>query len=155
MEDINPIFEEFSEVFIGNISADDDIPHSAFLQRDKLDYTLESLKFIDEWLDVLYRNESELDDREWHLAVLRGGSYIGQVIRRNSPLKYGWVDYDDYVPSRPDLQKMIPERSTNTCALLVNERGSMTLPLNKVARFISEGPENNVAFYAKAECKNA
>jgi len=29
----------------------------------------------------------------------------------------------------------------------------MTLPLNKVIRFLEEGPENDLQFYAAAECK--
>ena len=83
------------------------------------------------------------------------GAYLGEVIRHAAPDgEFRWVDYNEYMPSHPDLQKMIPNRTAATCAFLVRRSGAMSMPLNKIARFINEGPENNVPFFASCDLKD-
>jgi len=59
------------------------------------------------------------------------------------------------MPQHPKLKAMIPERSTPTCAFLVDDAGKMSMPLNKIARFIDEGEENSVQFFAHCDIQHA
>jgi hypothetical protein len=147
-------FEEFALAFTGEVQGDGEIAFPERLDQDRLDFSLPSLKVLDTYLDYLHRHRRHIDEDAWHLTVLRGGAYLGEVIRRNAKRKYHWVEYDQYVSRHPDVRKMIPERSTATAALLcVPKSDVMTMPLNKIARFIEEGPENSTHYYASVECR--
>jgi hypothetical protein len=152
METVNDVFEEFALAFGGELESDREIAFPKKLDRDRLDFSLKSLKVLDAYLEVLYERRDRLEDRAWHTTVLWGGAYLGEVIRRNAKREYNWVDYDEYMPHNPKLRKMIPERTVATCAFLCTDTG-MTMPLNKIARFIEEGPENNTHYYGSVECK--
>jgi hypothetical protein len=102
---------------------------------------------------LLHRRRDELERQSWIRSVLRGGAYVGEVIRNNAKRRYDWVDYDQYMPRHPDLRRLIPERTTATCAFLCTDTDVMTMPLNKIVRFIEEGPENNIHYYASVECQ--
>jgi hypothetical protein len=66
---------------------------------------------------------------------------------------FTWVDYDDYIPAHPKLRGLIPERTSATCAFLVDPRGGMSMPLNKIARFIEEGKEHSVHYFAVCDLR--
>ena len=85
---------------------------------------------------------------EWYATVLWCGAYVGEVIRHAREGEFRWIDYNDYIKDHPDLTSLIPQRTVATCGLLLNSRGGMSMPLNKVARFIEDGPENSVQFFA-------
>jgi hypothetical protein len=59
------------------------------------------------------------------------------------------------MPRHPKLQGIVPERTVATCAFLVLPNDYMSLPLNKIARIIDEGPENNVHFFARGDIAQA
>jgi hypothetical protein len=81
-------------------------------------------------------------------------AYLGEVIRNAAPEgEFQLVDYNEYMASHPELQKMIPNRTAATCAFLVRRSGAMSMPLNKIARFIDEGPDNNVHLFASCDLK--
>jgi hypothetical protein len=155
MDDLNAIFNEFARLFVGTIKDEQDIAFPAVLDRQKLDGSVESLHEVDRYLSHLHENQNKMQDEEWRITLLRAGAYLGEVIRHAAPDgEFRWVDYNDYMPSHPDLKKMIPERTTATCAFLVRRTGAMSMPLNKIARFIDEGPENNVHFFASCDLKD-
>jgi hypothetical protein len=147
MKDINPVFEEFAEIFTGRIKAPTEIAFPEKLQRDALDYAFASLALVDQYLAYVHQHAAEMGESEWKPTVMRAGAYVGEVLRRASGNAWRWIDYEDYMPQHPDLQEFIPERNAATCAFLHNEKGDMRMPLSKVARFIEEGPENNVQYF--------
>lgn len=153
MENVNDIFEEFARAFVGRIKSDGEIAYPKKLDRSKLDFSLPSLKILDSYLAYLHKYVRSLSADEGNKSVLWGGAYLGEVIRRNAKRKYNWIDYDEYMPQHPQLRKLIPQRDVPTCAFLVTDTDAMTMPLNKIARFIGEGPENNTHYYASVECK--
>jgi len=106
-------------------------------------------------LSYLHHNKTRIVEQEWHNTVLYGGAYIGEVIRNETNNHYRWIDYNDYMPDHPDMQSLIPERSTPTCAFLVDDHDRMSMPLNKVARFINEGEENSVHYFAHCDIVEA
>ena len=151
MQELNSIFCEFAEVFRGNLDDKGQLFEVVQLERSVLDYTLESLHALDRYLDHLHHHQQQLSAVAIDKAVLWGGAYLGEVIRRTAPVEYNWIDYNDYMPQHPKLAAFIPERMVATCTFLVGPGEGMTMPLNKIARYIFDGPENNTHFYAYAE----
>jgi hypothetical protein len=155
MDDLNAIFNEFAGLFVGTIKDEQDIAFPATLNRQRLDGTIESLNEVDRYLVYLHENRRGIQDEEWRIKILRAGAYLGEVIRHAAPDgEFRWVDYNEYLTSNPELQKVIPNRTVATCAFLVRRSGAMSMPLNKIARFIDEGPENNVHFFASCDLKD-
>ena len=117
-----------------------------------LDYSLESLHLLDRYLEVVRNGRANLPQQTYTNTVLAAGCYLGETIRKNAPRTYTWRKYADYFPSYPKLMELVPE-GLGSSAVLVAENGAMTMPLNKIIRFIEEGPENNTHFYASAEVR--
>lgn len=154
MTDVNEIFEEFAAAFVGEIEGEGDIVHAGRLGRGRLDYSLESLKAVDEYLAHLHEEPPERLDQAWVNAVLWGGAYVGEVVRRNAPRRYDWVDFDDFIVAWPDTARILgDEKQLGICALLTAGGGGFTLPINKMLRFIYDGPADSVHFYAACEVR--
>jgi hypothetical protein len=148
MSDLNEIFNEFARAFVGTVTSDREIAFPHELQRDSLDGTLESLLIVDQYLKYVHLHRRKVDPLAWDTTVLWGGAYVGEVIRHAREDEFRWIDYNEYIEQRPDLRWMIPERTVATCGLLIGPYDSMSMPLNKIARFIEDGPENSVHFFA-------
>lgn len=146
--EMDRIFQQFAAAFVGAIDDAKPICFPEQLNRDELDLTLESLQHVDDYLEYLHRHNHKLIDTEWQSTVLYGGAYVGEVIRSETGNYYRWIDYNDYMPTHPEIQTLIPDRTVATCAFLVDVKGCMLMPLNKIARFIDEGKENSVYFFA-------
>lgn len=157
MPELNAIFREFALAFIGRLEgARGEIALPERLRRPDLDGTLDSLHVVDEYLAALHRARRRIEDDAWHKTVLWGGAYLGEVIRHETANRFDWIDYNEYMPRHPKLHGIIPERTVATCAFLVLPNDDyMSMPLNKIARFIDEGPENNVHFFARSDVAHA
>ncbi len=156
MSDLDSIFNEFARAFVGTVTDEYEVAFPAHLPRAQLDGTVESLHIVDDYLAYVHKHRKRLSDQDWHFTVLRAGAYVGEVIRHASPAgSVHWLDYNDYMPTQPKLQALIPERTVATCAFLVFSNGFMSMPLNKVARFIGEGKEHSVHFFASCDLNQA
>jgi hypothetical protein len=119
MENVNDIFTEFAACFAGTLEGDGEIAHPERLDRSKLDCSVPSLKVVDNYLTYLHENRPEQMGREWVKAVLWGGAYVGEVIRRNASREYNWVDFDEFVREYPDTTRLLgEEKQLGFCALL-------------------------------------
>ena len=156
MAEIDDIFRQFATAFAGAVKDAKPICFPEQLCRKILDLSLESLKQVDTYLTYLHNHKDEIVNNFTNIStVLYAGAYVGEVIRNETNNHYHWIDYDDYMPAHPDLQALIPERTTSTCAFIVDDRGKMSMPLNKIARFIDEGEENSVYFFAHCDITHA
>ena len=118
------------------------------------DYTLTSLKAVDEYLTYLHEHRPEQMGAEWVKAVLWGGAYVGEVVRRNAPREYNWADFDVFLREYPETTQLLgDEKQLGFCALLTAGGGGFTSPINKTLRFICNGPEDSVYFYAACEVR--
>lgn len=152
-DDISDIFGEFAQGFAGTLRGEGEIAFPSRLDRRSLDYSIQSLKHVDEYLKWVHANRKKLTQSEWEVTVLWGGAYVGEVIRRNARGKHAWVDHEVLLEANEMARNLLPDRSTATCAVLVFGKDAFTLPLNKIARFIEEGPENSVHYYASIQCR--
>ena len=156
MQDVNPLFEEFAAIFCGELQEDSDVVHRDRLDRTRLDYSVDSLKTVDEYLILLHSNHPIQfgQDQKWIKTIMWGGAYVGEVIRHNAIRKYSWVDFHDFVVEYPQTTHILGEqRQLGYTALLTPGGGAFSLPINKVLRFIYDGPEDSVWFYATCEVR--
>jgi len=63
----------------------------ALLDESTLDFSVESLKHIDAYLETLHSAPPQEEDVA--RVVLRCGAYVGEVIRRNSADKWNWITF--------------------------------------------------------------
>jgi hypothetical protein len=154
MQYVNDIFEEFAACFAGELKGDREIVFPRRLDRRRLDYSLESLQAVDKYLEHLHQNQPEDIGPGWLQAVLWGGAYVGEVIRRQAPREYNWVDFEEFIREFPETTRLLgEEKQLGFCALLTPGGDNFTLPVNKMLRFIYEGPENSVHYYAGCEVR--
>jgi|GEM_PF-1006843 len=135
-----------------------DVALTAELARPNLDYSLESLRSVDRYLTTLFKQHALVKrlpglDR----TIVFGGAYVGEVIRRAVlPAVYHWEDSRSYLLRHPELVKVFgPGAYDDVCvrSMLVGAGDRMTMPVNKVRRFLAEGLENSVHYYASVEAK--
>ncbi len=137
------IFASPDEVF------DEPTPGTELLDLERLDFSVQSLCFVDEFLDQMRQRKLEEGSDDYLKLVLRSGAYIGEVIRRNSKGKiYHWVDYE----SAARINKSIANFGMNvgTIANLWDCDTGLIFPLAKIQKFLDNGSEESVHFFARA-----
>lgn len=155
---MNDLFETLARVLLQPLSGDIPIFMTDHLDRTQLNYSMSSLKYIDQYLlDVrnfrlsmptgeFERRYMYEDAKVWSQTVLQVGAYGGETLRRNSDMGWDWVTYDQFVMLNPDTRQYLGDSPTvATSAVLWASRGGvdMCLPLNKVARAILEEDDGN------------
>jgi len=80
-------------------------------------------------------------------VALRCGAYVGEVMRKQSPGTYHWVTHEEAAKHSKLMADC--ERSIATAAILWENRETMSFPLGKVCKFIKNGNEDSVYFFAK------
>jgi hypothetical protein len=149
MDDVNAVFEEFATLFASNSRAEGGFPSRRRVPSGQLDYSVASLRLVDDYLLRLHRKcPSQLEGR-WVNAILWVGAYVGEVLRRNASMPYRWVDFEDWIAAHPDHVDMLgPTKSLILPAVLSPGSDSFTLPVTKAGKCILNGPEDSVHFYA-------
>jgi len=152
-QELDGQISEAAEYFSGAISGDIDILLPTKLDRKRLDYSLESLDAVSAWLSELRATNINSQTEGVADSIIWSGAYVGEVIKRCAQEPYSWKRYEDYMATQNEsLRNLIPY-TFGTQFILSSKTGAMTLPINKVIRFLEEGPENDLHFYASAECK--
>ena len=117
------------------------------LDRRKLDYSVESLKHVDEYLESIRKNKDV--EATWNRTVLRAGAYVGEVIRRNDKkAQWRWVDHEGARSVEPKLFDSFG-KSIATAAVLYDGKKGFSFPLAKVEKYLNNGSEDSVYFFAK------
>ena len=148
MEYLDDMFSQFSEAFLGNMVGEGDIAYRPIIHSATFDYSIKSLDSVDDYLRYVYENPINKSTIEYQNTIVWCGAYIGEVIRRNASVEYHWVHYNDYIKHRDQGMKNILPYTLTTHALLVSSDLFMTMPLNKVARWLDEGESNNIPYFA-------
>ncbi|MDR2678848.1 MAG: hypothetical protein LBB51_05360 [Zoogloeaceae bacterium] len=115
------------------------------LDSSKLDFSLDSLRHIDEYLEKL--RSAPPDGHDFLRVVLRTGAYVGEVMKRQCPGKYNWIAYDE-AAKHSDFVKGL-EHSIASTAMLWYDKGSVLFPLGKVCKYLENGSEDSVYFFAQ------
>ncbi|NAR67127.1 hypothetical protein [Acinetobacter haemolyticus] len=124
------------------------------LNPKKLDYSIESLKLIDTYLsDLRKTNLDQISDDQRFKTILRTGAYVGEVIRKNDKnRKWYWVDYETAKEINPDFFK--EKAHSIELAAVLTDGESFIFPLNKVVKFMQNGEEDSVYFFATVTLKS-
>lgn len=134
---------ELSQIFF----EDSETYGRELLDRRKLDYSVESLKLIDEYLESIRKRKDV--EATWNRTVLRAGAYVGEVIRRNDKkVQWRWVDYDGARSVEPEMFDSFG-KSIATAAVLYDGNNGFSFPLAKVEKYLNNGSEDSVYFFAK------
>lgn len=124
---------------------DDPIRDHQFFNDKSMDFTIESLAVLDDYLESL---RSDLPENEELVKVtLRAGSYIGEVVRRNSNIHYNWLDFKEAKKLNSQIASL--GFGLGTAAILWAEPDNFIFPLAKVLKRLENGSEDNVHFFAK------
>ncbi len=145
--DIVSRVSQFIQVLLGEIQIEGGLAFPEKIEREKLDYSPDSLTSLNHYLDFLHSHSGEIEEQAYVNSVLAAGCYLGEVMRKHGKTKLKWVNYDDYFPSKPELAQNVPN-CLGAGAVLVTPSGEMTMPINKIIRYIEEGSVHNTRFYA-------
>lgn len=122
-------------------------PHKEWLNVGKLDYSFESLKEVDDYLEKLKKARKTLSDEEYTKIILRCGAYCGEVMRRHSTRNFSWVSYDDRVKEHSELEDF--GKSPETYYILQSGSSSY-FPMAKVKKFLQYGRSESLYAFTKA-----
>ena len=115
------------------------------LDERKLDFSVESLKHLDEYLEALHAAPPNQQDLVG--VALRCGAYVGEVIRKNSYNKMNWVAFEE-AAKYSDYVKGLGH-SLGTAGILWRNSKTMCFPLAKISKFLENGNEDSVYFFAR------
>ena len=123
------------------------------LDPRKLDYSVDSLKHVDEYLEKVRKDKDV--QKSWNRVVLRTGAYVGEVIRRNDKnRKWRWIDFETAKSMDPRFFGTF-NKSIALAAILHDEKAGFAFPLAKVEKYLDNGSEDSVYFFAQVVLKNS
>ena len=136
---------DLSRMFLRN--PDGPTPFSDLLKPDLFDFSVESLRAVDAHLEQV--RTMTWDDQERDVFILRCGAYVGEVIRRftPSPKEWHWLAYKDAAAFHPFVASL--GMSVETAAVLWDGNEGVIFPLAKVSKYLANGSEDSVWFYAQ------
>lgn len=119
------------------------------LNHKKLDYSFESLKYIDDYLNRIRKNKKKLSKEQKKILILRCGTYVGEVVRKHYPKKFIWISFDEACKVSKDFSKVYGGDITSGLVIYNIKSGSFWLPLNKVYKFLKYGKSDSLKFFAE------
>ena len=121
-------------------------PGRELLDRPRFDFSVESLAAMDEHLERMRKRDLEGEDLL--RFVLRAGAYVGEVIRRHTPppKQWHWLDFKDAARLSPMIKSL--GEGLGTLVILWDGQDEVTFPLGKVGKYLENGSEDSVRFYA-------
>jgi hypothetical protein len=136
---------ELSQMFLKNPS--DPTPGSDLLNISRFDFSVSSLRAMDEHLERM--RGQQLDQRARLSFVLRAGAYVGEVIRSHTPKpkEWHWLDYKQAAAMNSYVDSL--GMSAGTAAVLWDGGDLFIFPSAKVEKFLQNGSEDSVLFYAQ------
>jgi len=111
-------------------------PYFNLIKTKKLDFSVESLKEVDKYLNEV--RKKKLTEDELKKIVLRCGTYLGEVIIRNRPENFKWITRDE--AKLPDFFA----KDLTTAFVLLKKSKEMLFPLAKAYKFIENGKDDSL-----------
>ncbi|MED3832315.1 hypothetical protein [Peribacillus frigoritolerans] len=111
------------------------------LTKRNLDFTIESIRYIDAYTKRLSTTQMgrELLKNHFDNFVERIGAYIGEVIKRNINQDYKWYEYDSVYHFSSALDEVNRGIKTET-VLYSKKRDRVIMPLTVVAQHLEGNP---------------
>lgn len=128
------------------------------LDRTKLDFSLESLKVIDDFMTRFHdgipngangKNYAAIPEGRIVSVVMQIGSYTGEVLRRQPELgRYAWVSYDGALARSAGARDALGKPSISNTFVLMDGAGNMINPYGKVVKFMANGNRDSLWAFA-------
>jgi hypothetical protein len=132
-----PILESLQPLLLSGAAAAD-IVLPARLDRSRLDFSLESLRLIDDYLNEVHAHEQTSVGSSLLTTIEATALYVGEIIRRLAITRnYEWITIGDDLPASggtPPCQIEI-----GTVRALCAQDGEMCLPSRAILRVILRG----------------
>ena len=111
------------------------------LTKRNLDFTIESVRYIDMYTKRLMNMEmgTELLNKHFDNFVVRIGAYIGEVIKNNIKQDFYWYEFDSVYNYSSKLDGVYNNIETQS-VLYSRKRDIVILPLFVVSQFLKEAP---------------
>lgn len=108
------------------------------LTKRNLDFTIESIRYIDKYAHRLMNSEigHELLTKHFDNFVVRIGAYIGEVIRNNLKQDFYWYEFGSIYNHSSKLDGVYSSIQTQQSVLYSKNRDTVLLPLNEVSQFL-------------------
>lgn len=123
------------------------------LTKRNLDFTIESVRYVDIYVKRLMNTEfgTELLNKHFNNLVDRIGAYIGEVIKNNINQDFYWFESD----SVRNYSHNLEFNNNNSESVLYSKKKDMViLPLNVVSEFLKgSSPYNNLLTYVEETIK--
>ncbi len=139
----NEASQDLSTMLFDN--PNDPVRDYGFFEQKDMDFSIESLEILEEYLESLRFNLPE--NEELVKITLRAGSYIGEVIRKNSTIKYNWLEFSEAEKLNNQIKSI--GFDLGTAVVLWAEPDNFVFPLAKVLKRLENGAEDNVHSFAK------
>lgn len=126
------------------------------LDKSKLDFSMESLQEIDDWLLAVHTvnkleagegriGETFTRDGRGDNTVTFAGLYLGEVVRLNAKQGWVWQDFDVFVSANPAHVEAFGTEAGLDQYVLVSEQGVAT-PVNTSLQRVLNGKIDSVAY---------
>jgi hypothetical protein len=104
------------------------------LTKGNLDFTVDSIRYIDLYAKKLMTTDAELLNKHYDNFVDRIGAYIGEVFKRNIELDFHWYEFDSVYNHSSNLYEIT--RNKKGWTLLYSKKSDrVIMPLLMVAEF--------------------
>lgn len=120
-----------------------------------LDFSVSSLDEIDLWMVSVWQSKSTVDSDSLEDTLLWVGSYVGEVIRRNSPKRFRWIGYREFIEKYGKSNMNIMPYSFEYQYILDGSNNVASFPFSKVSKYMDNGPEENLKYFAMHWCGKA
>jgi hypothetical protein len=135
---------------IGNLLITDkeNNPLGKKLDTNKLNLSVNSLKEVDKYLEIVKKNKIKLTEEEIKKIILRTGAYLGEVIRKKDKIRFIWLSHDEASKLGEALSKYDKDILT-VFVLYDSNKKYFWFPLAKSYKFIQYGKAESLWAFAK------
>jgi len=139
----NETNEDLAKMLCDN--PEDPVINSEYFKNKSMNYSIESLEHLDHYLEGL---RAELPEDEVLIKVaLRSGSYLGEVIRRQSNENYNWLKFSEAEKLNTYIKDI--GYQLGTAMILWSEPENFFFPIAKVLKRLENGSEDSLVSFAK------
>jgi len=125
------------------------------LTKRNLDFTIESVRYIDMYTKRLMNTEFgiELLNKHFDNLVVRIGAYIGEVIKNNIKQDFYWYESDSVHNYSPNPDGVFNNTKTQS-VIYSKKKDIVILPLNEVSEFLKgNSPYSNFLSFVEETIK--
>jgi hypothetical protein len=147
--------ESMQRLLVAGASADEDIVMPECLERSKLDFSIDSLHIIDQYLNDVHDNEHTVVGLSLLTTIWAAALYVGEIIRRAAPARgFDWVTIGDEIASGGGTTTN--QVDIGAVRALRARDGEMCMPSRAVLRVILRGRKaRSVHSFARGAIESA